>query len=384
MNKKSITGILLVVVLAIAAYFIWKNQSSSSTDKITIKVGVLTPLSGENATYGDATMRGLEMALAEISKKDEYKNFQIEFVKEDSKLEAAKAVNGIQKLISVDKVPVIIGPFGSSEVLAVSQSANQGKTPIISASATADAIANAGDYVFRIVPTNKEQGSSMAYFVMNKLNIKDSIVVIALNNDYGASLSASFKNTISKLGGKVIYEDKFDEKINDFKTLIAKVKKYNPKFIYLPDHYNEAGLFLKQSHELGLNCLVGGGDGSYSPDLISIAGNGAEGFYLTLMGMDNTNSSTKAFENTYKSKYNKDVDVYSAYAYDVLFVIAEALKNLNREELKKIDGDKIKQLLATVNYKGITGLTTFDINGEVTKPFVIYKVSGLSFNIYNN
>ena len=384
MNKKSITLILLVAVLAIAAYFIWKNQSSSSGEKITVKVGVLTPLSGENATYGDATMRGLEMALAEISKKDEYKNFQIEFVKEDSKLEAAKAVNGIQKLISVDKVSVIIGPFGSSEVLAVSQSANQGKTPIVSASATADAIATAGDYVFRIVPANQEQGTSMADFVVNKLNIKDSIVIIALNNDYGISLSNSFKNRIAQLGGKVVYEDKFDEKAKDFKTLIAKVKGYTPKFIYLPDHYNEAGLFLKQSRELALNSLIGGGDGSYSPDLISIAGSGAEGFYLTLMGMDNLNTNTKVFDDSYKSKYNQDVDVYSAYAYDVLFVIAEALKNLSKEELKKLDGSKLQSLLLSVKFNGITGANIFDANGEVKKSFNIYQVQSSSFKIVKN
>lgn len=377
---------ILIALSAIVFAFAGCNSCNQKkeTEKVVVKIGVLAPLSGENATYGDATMRGLDMALAEISKKEEYKNFQFEFVKEDSKLEAAKAVNGIQKLISVDKVPMIIGPFGSSEVLAVSQSANEGKTPILSASATADAIATAGDYVFRIVPANQEQGTSMADFVVNKLNIKDSIVIVALNNDYGVSLSNSFKNRVVALGGKIVYEDKFDEKAKDFKTLIAKVKSHNPKFIYLPDHYNEAGLFLKQAHELGLKCFVGGGDGSYSPDLISIAGSGAEGFYLTLMGMDNANSNTKAFDDAYKSKYNQDVDVYSAYAYDALFVLADALKNLSSEELKNINGDGFKILLSKQNFIGITGSNKFDSNGEVKKSFVIYQVRNGKFEIVAN
>jgi branched-chain amino acid transport system substrate-binding protein len=381
MNKKSIILILLVAGVAFVIYLFLKNKSYSNNEKVVINVGVIAPLSGENATYGDATIRGLEMALAAISKKEEYKNFRFTFVKEDSKLEASKAVSCIQKLISVDKVPVIIGPFGSSEVLAVSQSANQGSTPIVSASATADAIATAGDYVFRIVPSNKEQGTSMADFVVNNLKIRDSITILALNNDYGVSLSASFKNRLTEIGGKIVYEDKFDEKVKDFKTLIAKVKTYNPKFIYLPDHYNEAGLFLKQAHELGLNCQIGGGDGSYSPDLITIAGKGAEGFCLTLMGMDNLNPNTKAFNDAFKNKYNQNVDVYSAYAYDVLFVIADALKNLNKEELKKINGDIFRTLLYKQNYVGITGNNQFDINGEVKKAFVIYQVINNQFII---
>jgi len=209
-------------------------------------------------------------------------------------------------------------------------------------------------------------------------------VIVALNNDYGVSLSHSFKNRVLALGGKIVFEVKFDEKAKDFKTLIAKVKSHHPKFIYLPDHYNEAGLFLKQSHELGLNCAVGGGDGSYSPDLISIAGTGAEGFYLTLMGMDNSNPNTKAFNDVYKSKYNQDVDVYSAYAYDVLFVIADAMKNLSSEELKSIDGSKFQSLLLNVKFNGITGANIFDANGEVKKSFNIYQVQGSSFKLITN
>jgi branched-chain amino acid transport system substrate-binding protein len=165
--------------------------------------------------------------------------------------------------------------------------------------------------------------------------------------------------------------------------LIAKVKTHNPKFIYLPDHYNETGLFLKQAHELGLKCLVGGGDGSYSPDLISIGGGGAEGFYLTLMGMDNSNPNTKAFNDAYKAKYNQDVDVYSAYAYDALFVIADALKNLSIEDLKSVNGDVFKTLLSKQFFIGITGSNRFDSNGEVKKQFNIYRVLSSTFKLYS-
>lgn len=384
MNKKIVISITAILIALISGYYLLSKEHVLVRDKVIVRIGVLAPLSGENATYGDATMKGIDMALDEISKKADYNNFKIELIKEDSKLEAGKAVNGIQKLISIDKVPVIIGPFGSSEVLAVSQSANQGKTPIISASATADAIADAGDYVFRIVPSNQEQGSSMADFVVKKLNIKDSIVILALNNDYGVSLSRAFKNRIIDLGCTIVYEDKFNEKEKDFKTLILKVKNLNPKFIYLPDHYNESGLFLKQAKELGLSCSVGGGDGSYSPDLISIAGSGSNGFYLTLMGIDNSNPNTERFKEVFSKKYNKDFDVYSAYSYDCMFVIAEALRQLSSAELKAVDGSKIRSLLLGLTFNGITGTNKFDAKGEVKKAFNIYQVQDLSFKIHLN
>ena len=384
MNKKIVIIIALIIFALISGYYYLSKNSYNSQKKVFLKVGVLAPLSGENATYGDATIKGLEMALDEINKKNEYKNFTIALIKEDTKLEASKAVNGIQKLISVDKIPVIIGPFGSSEVLSVSQTASREKTPIISASATADAIADAGDYVFRIVPSNNDQGKSMADYVVNKLNIKNDIVILALNNEYGVSLSHAFKNRITELGGNIVYEDKFSEKERDFKTLLLKVKKLKPSFIYIPDHYNEAGLFLKQAKELKLNCPVGGGDGSYSPDLIAIAGNGANGFYLTLMGLNNLNPKTEIFKNAYKRKYGKEYDIYSAYAYDCMFVIAESLKKMSREELRSMNGEKMRKLMLGVKYDGITGSNQFDERGEVQKSFNIYQIKDSSFiNISN-
>lgn len=371
--------LLIVIISCFCVLF----SFCSNKGETPIKIGVLTSLSGENATYGQATQRGLDLALEDLKVSEEFKDIKFNLIYEDTRLEQNLAVSGIQKLTSINKVPIILGPFGSSEVKAVADIANSSKTPIISASATDDKIADLGDYIFRTVPSNKEQGNSMADFVFSKLNIKDDIIILSLNNDYGASLSESFKNRMTELGGKVIYEDKFETDANDFKTLIAKVKGLNPKFVFIPDHYNEAGIFLKQAKELGLSCPFGGGDGSYSPQLIEIAGAGAENFYLTLMGIDNSNPVTQKFVEKYKAKYDTDIDVYSAYAYDALFVIAQTVRNL-RLQNKEINAENMKNELYNVQYTGITGLDKFDSKGEVKKDFVIYQVRNGKFEVLNN
>lgn len=363
------------VLIVIFAHF---SCTGFYSDKKQIRIGVLTPLSGKNATYGSATQRGLELALESLKSDDKFKDLDIKLVYEDTQLEENLATNRIQKLISIDKVPMILGPFGSSEMISVAPFANDSKTPIISASATDDNISNLGDYIFRIVPTNKEQGISMANFIFNKLNIKEGIVILSLNNDYGKSLSESFKSRMEELGTNIIYEDKFEPEAKDFNSYISKIKSLSPKFIYIPDHYNESGLLLKQLKESGLNVVTGGGDGSYSPKLIEIAGNGAENFHLTLMNIDYSNPDTKTFIEKYKAKYGTDIDIYSAYAYDTLNLTAQLIKELNIEN-KEITSENIKEKLYSINFSGITGITKFDKNGEVNKTFVIYKIINNEF-----
>lgn len=371
--KKTLTIILIIAVLAIGGYFVWKGLSHK--EEKVIKIGVLTPLSGEGATYGEDTMRGVKLAVEEINKNGGILGRKIEIFPEDTQLDPAVGTRAIQHLIQIKKVHVIIGPFGSSVVLAVAKIANSQKIPIISASATADEIKYAGDYVFRIVPSNQLQGKTMADFVYNRLKISKKIVIYSMNNDYGESLKKGFKDEIYKLGGEIVWEDKFDPGQKDFRASLQKIKKISPLFVFLPDHYTEAGLILKQAKELGINTIWGGGDGSYSPMLIKLAGEGAEGFYLTMMGLGRgvPEEMLQRFTTAFKNSYGVSPSVYSAYAYDAVYVIKKAIEEVI-EKGEKISGENIKEALYHVEYTGITGLNKFDKYGEVDKPFAIYKV----------
>src|SRR5438477_1085452 len=98
-------------------------------DEATIRIGCLTPLTGEGATYGRSTKQGVEFAVQEINK-SAYLAKPLEVIFEDDRIDPKVGVNAIQKLINVDHVPVIIGPFGSSVVLACAPIANQKETVI--------------------------------------------------------------------------------------------------------------------------------------------------------------------------------------------------------------------------------------------------------------
>jgi len=346
----------------------------SAPKQDVVKIGVITPLTGDGATYGEATRHGLDLALKAMGDSLKKEGLTVELIYEDDRMQATAAIGAINKLVSVDKVIGIIGPFGSSNVLSVAPMAEKLKVPMLSASATADAIADAGDYVFRNVPTNSLQGRTMADYVVGSLGVKDSIAICRLNNDYGISLAKAFKDRILELGGSVILDESMELGQTDHRTTIAKIKVTKPKFLYLPDHYNEAGHFLKQARELGLVVPMGGGDGSYSPDLLTIAGEGSQGFVLTLMGMDMNAAPYQSFAAAYKQAYGSEPDVYATYAYDGFGLLLQTVLGLRKSE-QPISAEALKSAIYKADYTGVTGRTQFDSKGEVNKPFVIYTTT---------
>lgn len=372
---RTICCLLLIALLALGFSWPWGKKEAKE-----IKIGVITPLTGDGATYGMATKRGLDLAAEEINNKGGIKGKKLKLIYEDDQMKPEMGINAINKLIHFHKVPVIIGAFGSTITLSIAPIAESNKVVLFSASSTADEIKDAGDYIFRNVPPNSLQGRNAAEFAAQKLNAKTA-TILYMNNDYGITMKKAFEKSFIELGGKILLIENYNQGDKDFRTQLSKKKEKQPDVIFYPGHYQESGLILKQAKELGIKATFIGGDGSYSPELTKIAGEAAENSYYTLMAMGYgiaDNEITK-FVKSYKQKYKEAPDVYSAYAYDSLNIIAEAIKKGGysaegiKSELYKING-----------FCGVTGITSFDGFGEANKPFYIYSVRDGKFVLHKN
>lgn len=346
-------------------------------DGDAIKIGVVGPLTGEGATYGLAMQRGIDLALEGINKNGGILGKKVIATYEDDKLNPKDAINAVNKLINSDKVQVIIGSAASKVTIAIAPFAEKSKVVLISSISTADTIKYSGDYIFRDVPPNRQQGITAARFIFNDLS-KRNAVIFYKNDDYGISLSTSFKNEFIKLGGTVLFVDNYFPNAKNFREQLSKIKAKKPDVVFFPGNYEESAIILRQAQELDINATFIGGDGSYSPELIKIAGKSAENTYYTLMSLPpDTNKVFIEFKKNYKVKYNDEPDVYSVYSYDATNVILEAIKKAG-----EYGGEKIKNALYDINYNGITGQMHFDSYGEVNKDFSIYIVKNGAFILY--
>jgi branched-chain amino acid transport system substrate-binding protein len=367
--KRVIIAIACAAVL-ILIYLGYANRHPGGV----LRIGCITPLTGDGATYGAATQRGAGLAIDEVNSAGGIDGKRLELICEDDQMSPRIGADAIQKLISADKVPVILGAFGSSVTLAIAPIAERAKVVLFSASSTADAIKDAGDYIFRNVPPNKGQGDTAAAFVRTQLKATKA-TILEMNNDYGVSLGTAFKSAFEKAGGTVLSVESYNPGTTDFRAQLTKIRAQTPEVVFFPGHYQESGLILKQARELGITSTFVGGDGSYSPELIKIAGPAAEGSYYTLMAMafGTADQKIEKFVSAYKTKYGSDPDVYSAYAYDGVLNIAEAIRTGG------YTADGIKNALYQITFDGVTGVTKFDKFGEVDKPYGIYEVKNGDF-----
>ena len=295
----------------------------------------------------------------------------------DTKSEASEATNGMQKLISQDKVVAVIGPNQSSAVIASGAINNGAKVVDITPMGTNPDVTvdpktkQVKPYSFRTCFIDPFQGTVMASFASNELKVKRAAIYIDNTSDYAKGLAQFFKENFVKNGGQVVIEEAYLQKDTDFKSTLTKIKAAKPDFIYIPGYYQEVGLIVKQAREMGINVPMAGGDGWDSAKLPEIAGKAAleNTFFSSLYSPDDTSDLNKEFVAEYKKAYNTNPDVFAALAYDSTLLVAKAI-----EDAGSADPAKIAEAMAKIKgFKGVSGEVTFNEEHNPIKSAVIIE-----------
>ena len=350
---------------------------SKGADGDTIKVGGLLEMTGGSASFGISGKNGIDLALKKINEKGVLGGKKLSLVVADTKSEASEATNGMQKLISQDKVVAVIGPNQSSAVIASGAINNGAKVVDITPMGTNPDVTfdpktkQVKPYSFRTCFIDPFQGTVMASFASNELKVKRAAIYIDNTSDYAKGLAQFFKENFVKNGGQVVIEEAYLQKDTDFKSTLTKIKAAKPDFIYIPGYYQEVGLIVKQAREMGITVPMAGGDGWDSAKLPEIAGKAAleNTFFSSLYSPDDTSDLNKEFVAEYKKAYNTNPDVFAALAYDSALLVAKAI-----EDAGSADPAKIAEAMAKIKgFKGVSGEVTFNEQHNPIKSAVIIE-----------
>ena len=350
---------------------------SKGADGDTIKVGGLLEMTGGSASFGISGKNGIDLALKKINEKGVLGGKKLSLVVADTKSEASEATNGMQKLISQDKVVAVIGPNQSSAVIASGAINNGAKVVDITPMGTNPDVTvdpktkQVKPYSFRTCFIDPFQGTVMASFASTELKVKRAAIYIDNTSDYAKGLAQFFKENFVKNGGQVVIEEAYLQKDTDFKSTLTKIKAAKPDFIYIPGYYQEVGLIVKQAREMGINVPMAGGDGWDSAKLPEIAGKAAleNTFFSSLYSPDDTSDLNKDFVAEYKKAYNTNPDVFAALAYDSTLLVAKAI-----EDAGSADPAKIAEAMAKIKgFKGVSGEVTFNEEHNPIKSAVIIE-----------
>ena len=356
--------------------FITIDQSTSQKEsEETLKIGVITPLTGPGSEYGTATQKNLELALEKINQQGGINGKKVELIYEDSKCEPRTGVSALKKLTSIDKTNLIIGTVCSSVTLALTPIVEEQNLLIISSGSSNPKISQYPN-TFRTWPSDALQGEFLAKSVAEDLKLKKAAIIF-INNDYGVGLKDAFKEGFEQLGGEITAIEVIPEAATDTKTQLTKIKATNPEGVFLASYAKEAGLILKQAKELDFSTQFFGSEGVKDTSIFEISKGGSEEL---LFSVPETGSSEKRenYLNEFRERYNEYPGITGDSAYDILFL----LKEIDCNDFSDTDCLK-KGLLNLENFQGVTGNINFDENGDlIGKTYKLMQVKNSEFVDY--
>ena len=381
-------------------------------------IGCLLPLSGLYRLYGNRALNGVELALNRFSSQNSYPSVKV--IIKDTESDPVKAVLAVRELFA-ENVAAIIGPVITAEAAALE--AQDKGIPIITLTQK-DNITSIGDFVFRNFFTPAAQVKTLVSYAVKELNLS-SFAILYPDENYGKTFMNLFWDEVIACGGKVVgvesynsthtdfsdpikklaglyyevpedlkntYAEAGDEK-NDGTTTgndahkydenIAEEKEEKPKAIvdfdavFIPDAPNKAGLIVPQlafydvtdAYLLGTNLWHSGSliemARQYVQDAIM-----SDGFFA-----ESASEEVMDFARTFHKTFDQKPEFIEAVAYDTAMILFQTVSSPDirfRSDLK----NKLKKLN---DFRGVTGLTSFDNSGEVRKKLNLLQIKGKGF-----
>ncbi len=340
-----------------------------------ILLGHVGSMTGNEATFGDSSDKGIRLAVDEVNAAGGVKGRKLEVKTYDDQGKPEEASVAATRLMVQDRVTVLLGEVASSRSLAMAPIADAKGVPMVSPSSTNPEVTVSRDgkvrpFVFRVCFIDPFQGTVMAKFASER-GFKRVAVLRDIKNAYSVGLADFFLAKLKELGGTVVDDQSYKAGDPDFKAQLTAIKGKNPQAIYIPGYYTDVALIARQARELGMKQPLMGGDGWDSAKLYEIGGKALDGsFFSNHYSPDDPSPRIQEFVARYKARYGNVPDSLAAQAYDAARITADALGRA-----ADLSGTAIRDALAaTKDYAGVTGVISINEKHDAVKPAVVLEI----------
>ncbi|HEY0789570.1 MAG TPA: ABC transporter substrate-binding protein [Chthoniobacterales bacterium] len=345
-----------------AGWFPWPTSAQ-------VKLGAISCLTGSLSTFGVSSIRGARLAIDE--REGGVLGQKVELLVEDNGSKAGEAATITRKLLNQDHVAAILGDLTTSSTMEAAPLAQAAHVPLLTPTATGQAVTQVGDCIFRSCFVDSFSGQVMARFALDHLQARRAVVLADIKQDYSIGLRDVIKSYFQAHGGQELLELSFSSGDADFRAQLTRVRAFKPDVVFLPAYYTEAGLILREARQLGVKANFVGGEGWDSPTLLQVAGKSAEGtYYVNHFSSTDPDPTVKAFVESYQNRYGTAPDALAALWYDGARLLVDAVRRAGSTEPGKIR----EALAATKSFPGVTGSISMDPNRNAAKPGVVLRI----------
>ncbi|TMR40631.1 ABC transporter substrate-binding protein [Actinomadura geliboluensis] len=312
----------VVAVLALAAC--GGGGTGASGAGKTLKFAVVAEESGPLGAYGSQLVAGVKAAVADLNASGSY-DFKIEPVYFDCQSEQAICVAKARQAVTTDRLPLVMGPIVTANVMPAAEVTSRAKVPHIVMSLVSE-ITSKYDNTYRWGIANQKNNETVVEYVKSQIKPDDSVAIVHANSDFGNSAAGQQKALLDKAGIKISANIGHDPGQADYTPAILQLRKADPAYVLLSDtNPADVAKLLRQAKETGLK---GQWIGAEAAGVIPLAGDAAKG-YMTVAPWFPDNASdpnSPALTRKFKEQGVQAPGWFAGMAYDATKGIAEAAR----------------------------------------------------------
>jgi branched-chain amino acid transport system substrate-binding protein len=347
-----------------------------------VVIGVFGPMTGERSALGVRFREGITMYIDAVNAAGGIGGRPLEARFEDTRGQPREAANIAQKFAQDPAVLAVIGGQTSTESMAAAPILTEAKMAQVSPTASHPDYTKLSPYQFRISNTQDTISLVHADMLAKKLGFKQ-VAVLYFQDDWGSYVNKSTTEQLAKLGVKVVMDEAIIPNTRDFRALVTKLKATKPDGIFLAAHYAESAVFMQQLRQSDPSIKVAATDTLNDPKFIELAGGAAEGVVMPTPFLPGA-AAAKEFSAAYEKRFNKVPDYYSAFSYDSMLVIGEAMKQIAASG-GKLERQTLRDAIAKAPPRtGVSGNIAFQENlgDPKMRDFSLIVVKGQTYQAY--
>lgn len=357
------------LMLTVASTLMWAAPSLAQE---TIRFGAPLALTGPLADAGHKSKQGYDICVSAINDKGGVdvggKKMKVELVEYDYQSETNRAIQIVQRLVNVDKVPFLFSPYGSGDTKATAVVAERYGVPMVAAAAATKTIFDQKlTNLFGILfPNSMITGAEVAYYKKNAPDVKN-VAILALNSLFPKGIAADLAESAKKGGYDVVFNTIYSPGTTDFSTVLTQIKGLNPDWIYVTGYTEDLILIRRQMADIGLTAKLvsmtaGPSYPEYRDNLKALADN------ITTNSWWHQNADYKdaylfgsslKYNDMFKDRYKRDATYLEAAATASCEVLALAI-----EEAKTLDAAAVRKVLHEKTFDTFYGPIHFGDLGQ--------------------
>ncbi|MEX3942800.1 branched-chain amino acid ABC transporter substrate-binding protein [Paraburkholderia sp. BR10937] len=355
------------------AFTLGSNEAAHAQNEHVVLIGLTGPLTGPSARTGKDLQNGAQLALDDANSKHptiDGKPVVYKLVTADDQADPRTAVTVAQDLVDRHVIGVV-GHWNTGCSVPASKVYHDAGIPEIAPVSTGHQYTLQGyNNTFRIIGHDDIGGAYTGAYAVNTLKAK-RIAVIDDRTAFGSGLATQFIKGVQNNGGTVVDHQYVDDKTTDFSGVLTEIKSKNPDLIFLGGVDVEAAPLVRRMHQLQIHATLLGAGGFVSPTFLKLAGADGDGVTALdpgrpLRGMP----GGEAFDKQYEARYHQPIELYAPFAYDAAATLIAATQQAN-----STDPAKLVTALHSIHRDGVTGLISFDDQGNLDNPaYTIYQV----------